>query len=100
MPRAFISALGNVSNRFSDHIWLYFPQLKWQNQKWCSHLTATNLSIVVAEALVVSINVITTMHWSLMCSFKIDTLVHGILTAECYCSPQGVCFGTVFMLPS
>lgn len=47
----------------------------------------------------VSINVITAMHSSLTRSFKIATVVHGILTAECYCSPQRVCFGTAFMLP-
>jgi len=106
MPRAFISALANntsgwedVSDRFSDHTWLCFPQLKWQNQKWCSHLTANNLSVVIAEVLVVSMNVITVMHSSLMCSFKINIVVHGILTAECYCSPQHVCFATAFMLP-
>ena len=77
-----------------------FPQLKWQKQKWCSRLTAVNLSIVIAELLVVSINVITAMHLSLTYSFKIGTVVHGILTAECYCSPQCVCFGMAFMLPS
>lgn len=31
--------------------------------------------------------------------FKMCTEVHDILTAECYCSPQRLCFGTAFMLP-
>lgn len=30
--------------------------------------------------------------------FKMCIVVRGILTAECYCSPQCVCFGTAFML--
>lgn len=76
------------------------PSAEVAEQKRCSHLTATNLSVVIAEVLVVSINVITTARWCLMCSFKIDTVVHGILTTECYCSPQCACFGIAFMLPS
>lgn len=84
MLRPFVSALVNntsgkkISIRFNNKTWLCFSQLKWQNQKWCSHLTVTNLSMVTAEALVMSINVVTVMHSSLMCSFKTDTVVHGI----------------------
>lgn len=101
MPRTFISALvnntpGKISNRFSNHTWLCFPQLKWQNQKWCSHLTEIYLSIVIAEVLIVSINVITAMHSSLTCFFKTGAVVHGILTAECYCSPQCCMFWNSF----
>lgn len=74
------------------------PSAEVAEPEWFSHLTATNLSIIIAKVLVVSINVITARYLSLTCSFKIGTVVRGILTAECYCSRQCVCFGRAFML--
>lgn len=35
----------------------------------------------------VSINVLTAMHSNLTYSFKVGTVVHGVLTDECSCTP-------------
>lgn len=77
---------------------MMLPSAEMAEPEWFTHLTATNLPVILAKVLVVPINVITARHLSLTCSFKIGTVVRGILTAECYCSPQRVCFGRAFML--
>lgn len=59
------------------------------NQSFCSHCRGTCSAYKCDYCNTLEFNIV----------FKMCMVVCGILTAECYCSPQRVCFGTIFTLP-